>query len=592
MNDFWELNVVLLVAVKREWEEVIKHCHKLCGSDSEKFDFRTYWVDQREIDSDSRLIGVDKKVLELLDKNNNLLIRLVIMKLPHPGSGGDAAAHLASKAIEVYRPHTICMVGMCAGNPSPKFKIKKGDVILNSSIVRHDYGGLILSEVKGPGSEPSKKFSFEHRVKVLNIDDSGVYKYTDFLNLLNAYNEEQVSPKFAVTMGVFSSGNQVTQVPDVFKYIEDNVLNKLGGDDEEWELKALEMEAFSVAYSADSSSEKIGWVIVKGVADFADGKKNKKYQRVAINNSLDFLFWFLPRVVNASFSRAQSERSSVLSELKEAKEYYQNGDFKHSAEKFNKVYEAGCRCIDARKHYIKCLMRYDYYNQAASILEAYLRRPWYDDAVTVELLAEIYWRQSDYDRMHELLEKPIQKETSQILYLRALCLIFRSADRSDIKEDDLSTAVALLQKAISCEIRQPKFFLNINLCFALKLQLKLNCIDEKNSLEVEFNKANDLISYELKKHSNRALLYIYKLLLLAIVDKDSEFAAFIDLNKASYLVIALDNVDMVYKRIEILYRDNNEKLNWYFGGLTNFIIRNQQIGKVVRKETEQFIHGL
>ena len=582
MTDIWELNVVLLVAVKREWEEIIKLCH---GA-SEIFDFRTYSVEQTEINDDWRLGSVDKKVLEL-EIQDNLVVKMIIMKLPTPGSGGDAAANLASKAIEIYQPHTICMVGMCAGNPG---LTEMGDVILASSIIRHDYGGLSVAKDKKPSLEHSNNFEFEHRGvnNLLKIEDSDVYKYTDFNYYLKEYNK-QIKPKFRVQMGVFSTGNQVTRIPNIFDYIEKKVLIGLGGEDEERQLHALEMEAFPVAYSAKMSSEKVGWVIVKGVADFADGNKDKEYQPTAITNSLNFMFWFLPRVVKASFSRQQPEKSRMLSILDEAKRYYKNGDFEYSAAKFKQVYKAGCRSIDARKFYIKCLMRYGDYELAARELKAYSLRPWTADAVTVELLAEISWRQSDYDGMNKLLENLEQLETSQIQYLRALYLIFRFSDHADINEDDLSTTVELLQNAVHSENNQPKFFLNVNLCFALKLQQELGYTNGEE-LEGAYKIADKIIICDLATYSKRGLLYVYKLLLLAIVDKESEFLEFIKANRKQHLVIALDNVDMVYKRIEILYRAKEEKLNLYLGGLTNFIIRNRQIGKFIRERTERLIH--
>lgn len=580
MTDVWELNVVLLVAVKNEWEAVIDYC----TDTNRKFEYEIYWVEKEEIHNDLRLKGIDKRILEIKIPNG-LVVRMIIMKLPGPGSGGDAASYLASKAIEIYQPHTICMVGMCAGHPG---RTEKGDVILASTIVRHDYGDLNVAADEESGPELLNKLVFEHRGEILKIDNSNVYTFTNFKDLLNTYKKDK-KPAFNVKMGAISTCNQVTKIPKVFDYIQEKIFRPISGAEEEWQLHALEMEAFPVAYSAMRSLENVGWVIVKGVADFADINVDKAHQSDAIKNSLDFLFWFLPRVVKESFSEQRPERSRSLPKVNEAKDDYQQGDFGKSAAKFNQLYEAGCRSIDVRKHYIKCLERYGDYELAICKLKAYSLRPWTNDAVSVELLAEIYWRQGNYNEMHNLLEARKELETSQILYLRALCLIFRSAAHKTMQENELSIAVQHLQQAVSRETRQPKFFLNVNLCFALKLQVDLYNSD-KTVLDNAYKEANKIITYDLNTYQKRGLLYVYKLLLLAIVDKKSEFKEFKNTNDSHHLILALDNMDMIYKRIEILYPNNTEKLKFYLGELSYFIIRNRQIGKFVREETERKIH--
>jgi len=187
----------LLVAVKREWEEIIT----LCRETSKISEFGSYWVERTEINNDSRLGGIDKKVLELIVKEN-LVVRMIIMKLPNPGSGGDAAANLASKAIEAYHPHTICMVGMCAGNPR---YTKMGDVILASSIVRHDYGGLSVVKGKKFFLTSLTKLKFEHRGvnNLLKFSDKGVYEYTDFNDYMKEYIDRKKPQICCQNGGVF-----------------------------------------------------------------------------------------------------------------------------------------------------------------------------------------------------------------------------------------------------------------------------------------------------------------------------------------------------------------------------------------------------
>ncbi len=575
MTDMWELTVVLLVAVDIENDEITKLCRNgLPVPNSEQY------FSETPDTGDWRLEKVPKKVLELR-ASENLVISLIIMKLPSPGSGADAAANFAARAIEVYQPHTVCMVGMCAGSPC---RTDVGDVILASTIVRHDYGELRKKE--------EGKFEFDHFGcnPAFGINGTGVYEYTDFKNLLKQYNDDREA-SFRVKIGAFSSGNQHIKIDRVFDYLHTNIIKGIGGDEGEWRLLALDMEAFSVAYAAKQSSEHVGCVVVKGVADAGDSNTNKLCQPLAVRNALDFFFWFLPRVVQVSFKRTQSKMSAVLQNLTDAKNDYQRGDFERSCRGFTQVYKAGCRSDDARKHYIKCLMRYGDYDKAINILEAYLRRPWSNDDVTVGLLAEIYWRRGEYKEMQRLLDRHEEGGAYQIPYLKALFLI---SDPDVRNAETISKAVTLLRRAIGLDPKPSKFFLNVNLCFALRLQRDISNIG-REVLDREYGTAISLLDYELNRHPNRGLLYVYKLLLLAVVgETEGKFSNFIESSireKRGQIVIALDNVDMIYKRIHILYEGDKEKFDTYVGGLTKFIMQSQRIGKVIREDTGVVMHA-
>ena len=276
----------------------------------------------------------------------------------------------------------------------------------------------------------------------------------------------------------------------------------------------------------------------------------------------------------------------LLKYLQNASSYYEEGDFAHAREKIKKAYNGGLRTNSARKLYLKSLMRIGNYDEAIQTLEDQRKRIWYNDPTTIELIAEILWRQGDYLEMKRLLDDT-ELSTSQLLYLSALALIFEvsySPDRRN-KKTALIKAEKAMQSAVSMNSADPKFFIDINHFFACKL-LENEGINSAEDSTYSFERAKLTTLNSINANPRRGLIYIYMLMLLALANLSDEFDQLCnEYKKQRNLVIALDNIDMVYARIYLVYDRTSPTAIHYISGISKFIAVQQTIGRAIKPET-------
>jgi len=588
----YELDIVLLVAVKNEYIALKEWAQKLKKSS----DINFYQLPDGQTDADM--------VFEV-EHSDGKILRYHIYKLPYPSMGSDATTYLATKTIYEINPIAICMVGICAGDPDrikDKDKvIELGDVIIACSTVRHDYGKLELKPLISSDwvkkyipllSKIKMRLHFDHRVHANTISgmDESFFRLADFISEIDDYNKQLSNTKNTsikgklgkAHLGIFSTGNQVIKVPGIFKYLKNNVEQNVGDEDER-ELLAIEMEAHSMVYAAKQAGN-VGWLVVKGVVDFADLDKHDRIHKLALANAFNFLGSVLPNAVVRGFGRSRRDKK-LLKYLQQASSYYEKGDFAHAREKIKKAHNGGLRTNSARKLYLKSLMRIGNYDEVIQALEDQRKRTWYNNPTTIELIAEILWRQGDYLEMKRLLDD-IELSTSQLLYLSAMALIFDESNSSDTKKrsDALIKAKDAMHKAVSMA-HEPKFFIDINYYFACKL-LQNNGVNVDQNCTESFELAQRTTLNNISAHRHRGLIYIYMLLLFAIADLSEEFDQFCRKNKQLNLVIALDNIDMVYKRIDLMYSGAPSIAEKYISGISKFIADQRTIGKTIRSETQ------
>ncbi|MCW3126039.1 MAG: hypothetical protein JWO03_1697 [Bacteroidetes bacterium] len=585
----WQLDVVLVVAVKNEFIALLDWVAQL----EKKLPQTIYRLENNQL-------GDAEIKFEILQPSG-IVIRYHVYKLPHPSMGGDATTFIATKAIYTIKPFVICMIGICAGNPS---ETKLGDVIVASATVRTDFGKLekpddkAQSELLQVSTNHFNGLKFSHRVNT-NIRrgiDGSIFRLGDLMSAIKEYNSlksqrlKDISIKgHKVLLGIIASGNQIVKVKGAFEYLKNKIVGNVGDEDERI-LLGLEMEAHSLAYAA-SQAGNVGWLIVKGVADYADGKKNDTYHGIALSNAFDFIKWMLPQSLELGFGRVGLEKKA-LEKLLIVKEAYENGKIEEASAQINALYVQGLRSIETRKLMVKCLMRAGKYSEAEDTLNEYKKRRWFNDALTTELLAEIKWREGDNKSMEEVLAEFKGPDTSQLLYLKAMLLVFKdSAPQSpNDKVERLLKAEKLLAQAIEQSKSSPQPFYDVNHYFVCKLLDKSKRIKTKD-LNASYKRALSTTSVNLNARRHRGLIYMYYLLLFVIADKEDEVIKFIKKYKDQDIVVALDNIDMIYKRIELVYADNIPNAEKYLLRLSKFIWSKRTYGNVIRPETRGRMEG-
>ena len=213
-----------------------------------------------------KIVGIEEgKIIRFTKDGNTYYLGLLGKYLTvhvqcSMGSIGRSSSILTvSKAIEHINPKFIIMVGIAFGVDERKQKI--GDVFISKSIMPYD----------------------SKRVGKDNVISRGSECLSDRL-LLNRF-ENILSWEFKLECG--SNARQIfTQVLSGESLVDNKNFRNLliknfplaeGG----------EMEGIGLASACDG---KVGWILVKGICDFADGKKSEdknKKQNIAINAALD-----------------------------------------------------------------------------------------------------------------------------------------------------------------------------------------------------------------------------------------------------------------------------------------------------------------
>lgn len=117
-----------------------------------------------------------------------------------------------------------------------------------------------------------------------------------------------------------------------------------------------------------------------------------------------------------------------------------------------------------------------------------------------------------------------KRTTYRLLYLWAMVKVFRMKDcigRSD-KILSLLKAEQAMRRAVDMTKDDPKFLIDVNHYFVCRLLKNAGKL-EKSLCEDSFNRAYRTTEIILKAHPRRGLIYTYRLMLLAIADRQSKF---------------------------------------------------------------------
>lgn len=223
--------------------------------------------------------GSDSLYYHLTSWTTNFSDPLSVVACAAPRMGMTAACVTASKVIERWRPKMLVMTGIAAGT---KKSLRFGDVIVAESAF--DYGsGKIIQQKDG-------KRLFTPSPNQLDIDAA-------LHAVLQRWEQEQrgmddvhragkilqVDPPKLI-LGMIASGAAVVQSAEL---VEEILLSSR-------KVVGLDMEAYAIFHAAYLSSKPSPRVlVVKSVSDYADGRKNDRWQAYAATTSAQFVYQFL-----------------------------------------------------------------------------------------------------------------------------------------------------------------------------------------------------------------------------------------------------------------------------------------------------------
>ncbi|CAN5682577.1 response regulator [soil metagenome] len=192
-----------------------------------------------------------------------------------PAMGMIAAGMTTSKLIARYRPRFCFMTGIAAGIQG---KNQLGDILMAESAF--DYGS---GKIKRVGNQ----VRFDPDPKVINVDQrlqaelqSIELDQAFMFDLWNSWRGEKPPVISRCVRGPFTSGAAVVQDPKLIRSIVGRNRKLIG----------LDMEVYGFFYACDFAPiPKPRFLAVKGICDFADKKKDDRFQSYAAYMSAEFV---------------------------------------------------------------------------------------------------------------------------------------------------------------------------------------------------------------------------------------------------------------------------------------------------------------
>lgn len=203
---------------------------------------------------------------------NGLSLALVQL----PTMGPTSAAVTTTRAIEALRPKRVVLTGIAAGIGND---VALGDIVVSDQVVDYDQG-KISSSVKGPvlrwrgyAVDPTLLSLAKERAESIQIQVPGQFK-------------EKIQPHpeaLKVHFGTILSGSKVVADGRVISELTATWTQAVG----------LEMEAGGGAAAAHNSPSRPTFIIIKGVSDKADSKKDDSYRSFSAYVAVDFVLGLL-----------------------------------------------------------------------------------------------------------------------------------------------------------------------------------------------------------------------------------------------------------------------------------------------------------
>lgn len=190
--------------------------------------------------------------------------RLVV---PAPmGMGNAASAAEATRAIDVWSPRYVALVGIAGGVRAQGRRL--GDVVVAEQIVGYELGAQ-----REKGTE--RRYDV-HRPAHDFLQAARMVSLKSWLPKEERPLKSLLRPK--VHFGVVASGEKVIRSEAFVKSLSSS-----------WsKLAAVEMEGFGAAVAAYRAPTLPGMIMVRGIADWADPKKDDRWQAYAADSAASF----------------------------------------------------------------------------------------------------------------------------------------------------------------------------------------------------------------------------------------------------------------------------------------------------------------
>jgi nucleoside phosphorylase len=185
-----------------------------------------------------------------------------------PTMGMPAAAILATKMSMAFRPRCLVMTGICAGNVDD---VHLGDVIVAHPSWDYGSGKHAVSEAGEKSFAPSpQQATIPTRVR--GVVERVQVDRTTLDAIRSAFPGQKPATALSIHIGPLASGAAVLADQDRFNEVKEQHRKLLGVD----------MEAYAVmAAAAEMPAPRPDVLVLKGVSDFANAKKDDRFRHYA-----------------------------------------------------------------------------------------------------------------------------------------------------------------------------------------------------------------------------------------------------------------------------------------------------------------------
>lgn len=176
--------------------------------------------------------------------------------------GTVAAALNAQKCILEVSPRLVILVGITAGI---RGEVNLGDLVIPDRIVEYESTKVAVDGERNQGL--IRETHGEVRQKISMWGERNLYLNSIKQDVLDSVTIDIFSERSDIQIhtGAMASGNKVITDPKFIHKIQTIFGRK---------IISIEMEAIGVAEACDTNSERIPFIVIKSVSDFADSTKN------------------------------------------------------------------------------------------------------------------------------------------------------------------------------------------------------------------------------------------------------------------------------------------------------------------------------
>ena len=223
--------------------------------------------------------GDSQEYMEAFIEKNGRKLRVISAKQDEMGM--TASATLTMKMIHLFAPEYVVMPGIAAGTGSITDTAGQeyGDVLLANAVWNYSNGKYVSPH---QAEIVFGEIGFNPRPTLVKIYGDYMQTITDYIKT----NENE----FYVHCGPLASGTAVVANKSL---MEKQVISSFN------DTKGVEMEGYGVAYAvAHSLDPKPHTIIAKSICDFADERKDDKYQKFAAYTSCGFVKDILENILD------------------------------------------------------------------------------------------------------------------------------------------------------------------------------------------------------------------------------------------------------------------------------------------------------